>query len=75
MIRIPAYTSKDVARKIWRAGFVLKRHAKGLHDIFFNPDNNRMISIPIHPGETIPIGTIHAIIRATGLTTEEFIVL
>ncbi|PWR76210.1 type II toxin-antitoxin system HicA family toxin [Methanospirillum stamsii] len=57
------------------AGYVLKRHGKGSHDIYYHPDIKRSVTIPNHPGQPIPIGTIHAFIRAMGLSNEEFISL
>ena len=36
MTRIPSYQSKEVVRKVIKAGYVLKRHGKGSHDIYYN---------------------------------------
>lgn len=75
MTRIPPYQSKEVICKLIKAGYVLKRHGKGSHEIYYNPDIKRSVTIPSHPGQPIPIGTIHAIIHAMGLSNEEFISL
>ena len=71
MTRIPSYQPKEVVRKVIKAGYVLKRHGKGSHDIYYHPEMKRSVTIPNHPGQTIPIGTIHAM----GLSNEEFIAL
>ncbi|WP_373838619.1 type II toxin-antitoxin system HicA family toxin [Methanospirillum sp.] len=75
MTRIPPYESKEVIRKVIKAGYVLKRHGKGSHDIYYNSEIKRYVTIPNHQGQSIPIGTIRAIIRAMGLSNEEFIAL
>ena len=58
-----------------KAGHILKRHGKGSPDIYYNSEIKRLVTIPNHPGQQIPIGTIHAIIRAMDLSNEEFIAL
>ena len=64
-------TAKQVIQKLRRAGFVFDRQAKGSHEIWYNPTTHRRVTIPNHPGN-IPKGTLRAIIRDSGLTTDEF---
>ena len=75
MTHIPPHSAREVIRKMCRAGFVLKRHAKGSHDIYYNPNTGKIFTIPNHPGVDVPLGTLHAIIRVSGLTIEEFLEL
>jgi len=49
---------------------VLKRQAKGSHEIWHHPAVNRSAVIPNHPGE-IPPGTLHAILKALGVPRED----
>lgn len=72
MSSYPQYSYRDVARKLRLAGFILKRQAKGSHEIWVQPESGRMISVPHHSGLDIPVGTLRAIIKATGLTLDEF---
>ena len=37
--------------------------------------DHRALTIPIHFSKTVPKGTLHAIIKQTGLTPAEFIAL
>ena len=46
----------------------------GSHATFRHPDG-RWTIISIHPGKTIPRGTLRKILRDAGLTVEEFIEL
>ena len=61
-----------VIRKLRKAGFIFDRHAKGSHEIWYNPDTRRRTVVPNHPGKDIPKGTLRAIIQQSELTIEEF---
>lgn len=59
--------------RLRRAGFVFDRHAKGSHEIYYNPTTKRRTTVPNHPGTTLPKGTLRAIIRQAGLKRDEFL--
>jgi predicted RNA binding protein YcfA (HicA-like mRNA interferase family) len=65
-------TAGEVIKKLRKAGFEFDRQAKGSHEIWYNPVTKRRVTIPNHPGKEIPKGTLRAIIREAGLTSEEF---
>ncbi len=65
MSGLPVLKPSDVIRKLRKAGFVFDRHAKGSHEIWYNPDTHRRTVIPNHPGKDIPKGTLRAIIHPT----------
>lgn len=69
---LPSLKPIEVIRKLRKASFVFDRHAKGSHEIWYNPITHRRTVIPNHPGKDIPKGTLHAIIRESGLTIENF---
>ncbi len=73
MPRLPAVTASDVIKALMRAGFVFDRHAKGSHEIYYNPVTKRRTTVPNHPGTTLPRGTLRAIIRQAGLKRDEFL--
>jgi predicted RNA binding protein YcfA (HicA-like mRNA interferase family) len=54
MSSLPVLKPSDVIRKLRKAGFVFDRHAKGSHEIWYNPDSRRRTVIPNHPGKDIP---------------------
>jgi len=74
MTRLPGVTAREVLRKLRRAGFVFDRHAKGSHEIWLHPQTRRRVTVPCHPG-LMATGTLRAILRAAGLTVEEFVEL
>ncbi|MFA5779160.1 MAG: type II toxin-antitoxin system HicA family toxin [Elusimicrobiota bacterium] len=75
MSSIPSLKPIEVIRKLRRAGFVFDRHAKGSHEIWYNPKTHRRTVIPNHPGRDVPKGTLRVIIEQAGLTVYEFIKL
>jgi predicted RNA binding protein YcfA (HicA-like mRNA interferase family) len=59
-------------RKLKRLGFRFDRQAAGSHEIWFNPDTNRYTTVPKHPGD-MPEGTLRAILKQAGISSEEFL--
>jgi predicted RNA binding protein YcfA (HicA-like mRNA interferase family) len=54
-------TYSELTRKLRELGCVLKRQARGSHEIWHNPRVNRTAVIPNHSGD-IPLGTLRAIL-------------
>ena len=63
-------TYAELSRKLRALGCVLKRQAKGSHEIWHCPRTNRSATVPRHPGD-LPTGTFHAILRGLGLTRND----
>ena len=63
-------TYSELTRKLRALGCVLKRQARGSHEIWHNPRVNRSTVIPNHPGD-IPIGTLGAILRQLQISRGE----
>jgi predicted RNA binding protein YcfA (HicA-like mRNA interferase family) len=74
MGQLSGFKYKDIIRKLRSAGFVFDRNAKGSHEIWWNPKTRARTTVPNHPGD-IPDGTVRAIIRQAGLTSDEFLQL
>ncbi|MDE3095156.1 MAG: type II toxin-antitoxin system HicA family toxin [Chloroflexota bacterium] len=74
MGRLAGLSAADVLRKLRRAGFTFDRHAKGSHEIWWNPTTRARTTVPNHPGD-LPEGTVRAIVRQAGLTADEFLSL
>ena len=71
---LPALRARDVVRALERAGFV-KWRQKGSHLTLYRETDHRALTVPIHFSKTVPKGTLHAIIKQAGLTTEGFLYL
>ena len=74
MGRLAGFTAAQVIRKLRRAGFEFDRHARGSHEIWWNPDTRARTTVPNHPGD-LPEGTVRAIVRQAELSADEFLEL
>ena len=72
MSRQPVLKYRELIATLKNHGFVFKRQAKGSHEIWFHPTKKRFVTIPRHEGKTFKKGTLHAIIRDSGLSKEQF---
>jgi len=72
MGRLSGFKYKEVISKLRQAGFKFDRQAKGSHEIWYNPNTKLRVTVPNHPGD-IPEGTLNAIVKASGLTIENFL--
>jgi predicted RNA binding protein YcfA (HicA-like mRNA interferase family) len=63
-------TYRDLTRKLRRLGCELKRHTKGSHEIWYNPNTQRTTSIPHHTGD-IPKGTLNEILKQLAISRDE----
>jgi len=72
--RLPALTSKDVVRALERTGFFV-HHTTGSHCALRHRDRPELrVTVPLH-GKDLKRGTLHAILKQAGLTSEEFLEL
>ncbi len=71
---LAGFRYKDIIRKLKGAGFRFDRHAKGSHEIWWNPTTRARTTIPNHPGD-IPEGTLRAILKQAKISPEEFLSL
>ena len=74
MTGLPAVSGGTVISALSRHGWVIRSH-RGSHVKMVKPGVRHPIIVPVHGGETIPKGTLRNIIRAAGLTIEEFVAL
>lgn len=72
MGRLAGFKYREVTRKLRASGFAFDRQAAGSHEIWYNPQTNRYTTLPNHPGD-LPEGTLCAILKQAGLTTETFL--
>ncbi|MDV2480303.1 MAG: type II toxin-antitoxin system HicA family toxin [bacterium] len=72
--RLPTLTPRKVIQALERGGFVLHR-IRGAHHYFTHPDNPALLVIVPHHPRDIKRGTLHSIIKQTGLAVEKFLEL
>jgi predicted RNA binding protein YcfA (HicA-like mRNA interferase family) len=72
MGRLSGFKYREIIKKIKKLGFSFYRQAAGSHEIWYNNTTNKFTTIPNHPGD-MPEGTLRAILKQAGITTEEFL--
>jgi len=73
MARLPALRPDEVIRGLEKAGFEVARQ-RGSHVRLRHPDH-RVVTVPVHSGQTLGRGLVRKILRDAELTTEEFLTL
>jgi len=68
MPKLPELRPRQVERKLVALGFVFEKQ-KGSHRIYSK--NGKYVTIPFH--RTVKRGTLHAIIKQTGIDPEVFL--
>ena len=69
--KLPRVTGPAVARALQRAGWIAKRQ-RGSHLRLEHPTQvGLMVTVPMHAGEDLPVGTLKAILDTTGLSADE----
>ena len=70
MTKPPRFKPKELVKLAKKSGFILNR-TKGSHFIYFRPNDQKSISIPIHGSENLGVGISHEIIEQISLTLYE----
>jgi len=71
MPKLPPIKSSQMIKIMREAGFH-EDHRSGSHVIMHKDANHARVSIPFHRKD-LPRGTIHAILRAAGLSRDEIL--
>ncbi len=72
MGRLAGFKYRQIIKKLKNLGFEFERQAAGSHEIWFNPATGKYTTIPNHPGD-MPEGTLRAILKQSGVTTNQFL--
>ncbi len=72
MVPLPVLSGREVVRAFGRAGWQLARQ-RGSHMILVKDDHIATLSVPDH--KEIARGTLRGLVRASGLTVDEFVKL
>ena len=72
--KLPRVDGREVVQALRRAGFEEQRQ-RGSHLHLRRESDGKRVTVPIHQGQTIPVGTLRAILRDADISIEEFITL
>lgn len=71
MSDLPKITGEEAVRCFEKFGFYLSRTA-GSHHILAKNGHRFVLSVPVHKGQMLKTGTLRSLIRASGITVEQF---
>ncbi|MBI5328477.1 MAG: type II toxin-antitoxin system HicA family toxin [Deltaproteobacteria bacterium] len=76
MGKLPQISGKELCKAIEKEGFVFVRQT-GSHRIYQkkSEEGNITIPIPIHSNKPLKKGTLHSILKKTGITKEKLVFL
>lgn len=69
--KLPRVDCDDLIRALKRAGFVPVRQ-RGSHLHLKRHSDNRRVTVPMHKGRIVPIGTLKAILRDADIDPDRF---
>jgi predicted RNA binding protein YcfA (HicA-like mRNA interferase family) len=70
--RFPVANARQVIAALRRAGFAVDRISGSHHLLVHSEDPRRIVTVPFHGSRNLKPGTLHSIVRQSGLTVEEF---
>jgi predicted RNA binding protein YcfA (HicA-like mRNA interferase family) len=73
MAKLPHLTGRVLLAALLRNGFV-ESNVRGSHH-YLRRDGGKLVVVPVHAGETVPPGTLRAILRSAEMTVEDLIEL
>jgi predicted RNA binding protein YcfA (HicA-like mRNA interferase family) len=71
MSELPTVSGSQAVKAFERLGFALDR-VKGAHHVLVKPGHRFHLSVPVHGNDSLKRGTLRSLIRAAGVTVDEF---
>ncbi|QTA90617.1 type II toxin-antitoxin system HicA family toxin [Desulfonema magnum] len=72
MVKLKELRYGEVVKRLRKFGFRFYRHGQGSHELWVRDTDGRVVPVPRHKGKTVRKGTLRAIIREIGVSTDEF---
>lgn len=69
--KLPRVNCRQLVRALKRAGFEEQRQ-RGSHLHLRRASDGKRVTVPVHKGRTVPIGTLRAILRDADVSVDEF---
>lgn len=68
--RIPVISGGELVRALEKAGFTARRQ-RGSHLHMYRSTDQKRVTVPVHKGKNIPVGTLKAILKDADLTVDQ----
>lgn len=72
MPNVPVVSARKLIKVLKKKGYILHR-VKGSHHIFIRQEDQRTVSVPVHPGHDLGRGITISILKDANISLEEFI--
>ena len=72
--KLPRVDCRQLIRALKRAGFE-ERRQRGSHLHMRRAADGKRVTVPVHHGRTVPVGTLRAILRDADISVDEFLKL
>ena len=69
--KLPRVDCRQLVRALKRAGFEEQRQ-RGSHLHLRRVSDGKRVTVPVHQGRTVPVGTLRAILRDAHISLDEF---
>ena len=69
--KLPRIDCRHLVQVLKRAGFEEQRQ-RGSHVTRRRASDGRRVTVPVHEGRTVPLGTLRAILRDADISVDEF---
>jgi len=69
--KLPRVGCRQLVRALKRAGFEEQRQ-RGSHLHLRRASDGKRVTVPVHQGRTVPVGTLRAILRDADISVDEF---
>ena len=70
--KLPRVNCRQLVRALKRAGFEEQRQ-RGSHLHLRRASDGKRVTVPVHQGRTVPVGTLRAILRDADITVDRFL--
>ncbi|MEK6689875.1 MAG: type II toxin-antitoxin system HicA family toxin [Nitrospirota bacterium] len=70
--KLPRLTAKELVSTLKKFGFY-EHHKRGSHLILKHTAKNCRVSVPMHSGKILKLGTLKSILEEAGLTVEDIL--
>jgi predicted RNA binding protein YcfA (HicA-like mRNA interferase family) len=72
--KLPRVDSRQLVQSLKQAGFEEQRQ-RGSHLHLRRASDGKRVTVPVHQGRTMPVGTLRAILRDADISVDEFLEL
>ena len=70
--KLPRLTARELVKALKELGFY-EHHQKGSHLVLKHPSRNCRVTVPMHRGKTLRLGTLKSILEQAEVSVEDIV--